>query len=192
MGRPVRYPCSESGNNRMKWIALPLLGVYLVEIEPAIDERGFFARTWCSEEMKSKGLVSELAQCSLCYNARRGTVRGMHYQAQPYAETKLVRCQAGAVYDVVLDLRPSSATYCRWFAAELNAVNHKALYIPEGCAHGFQCLADHSQVFYQISQSYRPECARGVRWDDALFGIDWPMKEAILSERDRSFPDFRP
>jgi len=162
----------------------------VVELEAVADERGFFARTWCAEEFRLRGLNSNLAQCSLSSNAQRGTLRGMHYQSEPHAEAKLVGCCAGAVYDVVLDLRPESPTYLRWFGAELTASNHKMLYVPAGCAHGFQTLVDASEVFYQISQAYRAESARGVRWNDPRFGIEWPLRDPILSPRDRGFADY--
>ena len=174
----------------MKFIDTPLPGAYLVEPEAVVDERGFFTRTWCVEEFRSRGLNSNLAQCSLSSNARRGTLRGMHYQSEPYPEAKLVRCCAGAIYDVALDLRSSSPTYLKWFAAELTATNHKMLYVPEGFAHGFQTLVDASEVFYQISQAYRGESARGVRWNDPRFGIEWPVQNPILSPRDRAFADY--
>jgi dTDP-4-dehydrorhamnose 3,5-epimerase len=176
----------------MKWTALPLSGAYLLEIQPVTDDRGFFARTWCSDEARELGLSVDFVQCSLSYNARKGTLRGMHYQAQPYPETKLVRCTAGAVYDVVVDLRSDSPTFCKWLAIELTAESRKSVYVPTGLAHGFQSLADHSEVFYQISESYHPDYARGVRWNDRTFGFEWPLEAIILSERDRSFPDFLP
>lgn len=176
----------------MKFIGLPLAGAYLIELQPIVDERGFFARTWCAQEFRRRELNPNLAQCSISLNTRRGTIRGMHYQEQPHAEAKLVRCCSGAVYDVIVDLRPSSPTYCQWFAVELTGVNRKMLYVPEGFAHGFQTLADNSEVFYQISEIYRPECARGVRWDDPSIGIEWPIRDPILSQRDRLFPDHTP
>jgi dTDP-4-dehydrorhamnose 3,5-epimerase len=175
----------------MKWTPLPLASAYLVEIQPLSDERGFFARTWCAEEAQHLGLTAQFVQCDISYNARRGTLRGMHYQAQPHSESKLVRCTAGAIYDVLLDLRPESPTFRGWIAVELTSENRKAVYIPTGFAHGFQSLSDHSEVFYQISESYRFDLSRGVRWNDPAFGIKWPIETAILSERDRSFPDFQ-
>lgn len=175
----------------MKLTNLPLGGAHLVELEPVADERGFFARTWCAEEFRSYGLMSSLAQCSISFNKRRGTLRGLHYQAEPYAEAKLVRCTAGAIYDIILDLRPVSATYRKWLAVELTATNRKMLYIPEGLAHGFQTLADDSEVFYQISINYQPESACGVRWNDPMFGIEWPIHDPIISQRDRSFSDYK-
>jgi dTDP-4-dehydrorhamnose 3,5-epimerase len=176
----------------MKFLETALQGVWLVEFEPVLDERGFFARTWCREEFLQHGLNPDLAQCSLSFNKQKGTLRGMHYQCEPHQESKLVRCCSGAIYDVVLDLRPASPTRGKWFAAELTPVNHKMLYVPEGCAHGFQSLKDESAVFYQISEAYHPESARGVRWNDPFFAIHWPVSNPILSDRDRSFPDYRP
>ena len=174
----------------MRFVETPLAGAYVVEIEPLEDERGFFARSWCREEFGARGLSAILAQCSISFSKARGTLRGMHYQASPFEEAKLVRCTAGAVYDVILDLRADSTTFKRWFAAELTTANRKMLYVPEGFAHGFQTLEDNSEVFYQISEFYRQGYARGVRWNDPAFGITWPAGEKIISERDRSFPDF--
>lgn len=176
----------------MKFLETALKGVWLIEFEPVFDERGFFARTWCREEFLQHGLNPNLAQCSLSFNKHRGTLRGMHYQCEPHQEAKLVRCCSGAIYDVVLDLRPASPTREKWFAAELTPANHKMLYVPEGCAHGFQSLQDESTVFYQISAAYHPESARGVRWNDPAFAIQWPVSNPTMSERDRSFPDYRP
>ena len=176
----------------MRLISVPLHGAHLIEIEPITDHRGFFARTWDAEEFKLLGMNPKLAQCSLSFNRRKGTLRGMHYQGEPYPEAKLVRCCAGAMYDVLLDLRSTSPTYCKWFAVELTAANRKMLYAPEGVAHGFQTLVDATEVFYQVSEIYRPEHARGVRWNDRMFGIEWPIRDPILSERDQAFPDFKP
>jgi len=173
----------------MKFVPLLLSGAYVVELEPIHDDRGFFARTWCADEFKTWGLSTKLAQCSLSYNGCRGTLRGMHYQIEPYAEAKLIRCSAGAIYDVIVDLRQGSATYAKWLGVELSAASHKMIYVPEGFAHGFQTLVDHSEVFYQISEPYVSECVRGVRWDDPAFGIKWPIADPIISDRDRNFPD---
>jgi dTDP-4-dehydrorhamnose 3,5-epimerase len=176
----------------MRLIPIPLGGAYLMELELVADERGFFARTWCADEFRQLGLNAKLAQCSISSNTRRGTLRGMHYQAEPYAEAKLVRCCSGAIYDVIVDLRPSSPTYCKWSAAELSSANRKMLYVPEGFAHGFQTLVDNTEVSYQISAAYQPEYARGVRWNDPAFGIAWPISHPILSARDRAFADHTP
>ncbi|HEV2707722.1 MAG TPA: dTDP-4-dehydrorhamnose 3,5-epimerase [Pyrinomonadaceae bacterium] len=175
----------------MKFEETTLAGAYVVEMERLADERGFFARTFCRDEFAARGLDARVAQCSASFNQRRGTLRGMHYQAAPYTEAKLVRCTMGAIYDVIVDLRTESPTFKRWFGLELSAANRRALYIPEGLAHGFLTLADESEVFYQISEFYHPECSRGVRWDDETFGIEWPFEPRVISERDRAFPDFK-
>ena len=159
-----------------------------MDLEPHEDERGFFARSWCAEEFEKLGLNSRLSQCNISFNRKRGTLRGMHYQAEPYPEAKLVRCTMGAIYDVIIDLRDDSLTFQQWFAMELNADNRRALYIPEGFAHGFQTLTDNSEVFYQMSEFFHPKCAHGVRWDDPAFGIEWPLKEKILAEKDKNWP----
>jgi dTDP-4-dehydrorhamnose 3,5-epimerase len=170
----------------------PLPGVYVLEWEPRADERGHFARLWCRKEFAERGLSAEFVQCSLSFNEHRGTLRGMHYQAAPFAETKLVRCTRGAIYDVALDLRPRSPTYCRWVSAELTPDNRRMLYIPEGVAHGFQTLEDGSEVLYEIAAYYNPEASRVVRYDDPAFGIAWPLPPVHVSERDRSCPPFQP
>jgi dTDP-4-dehydrorhamnose 3,5-epimerase len=171
--------------------ATPLPGVFVLEPELHSDERGFFARTWCKQEMAAKGLCVELSQCSISFNRKRGTLRGMHYQAAPHEEVKLVRCTRGAIFDVAVDLRPNSQAYRQWFAVELTQDNRRALYIPEGLAHGFQTITDDCEVYYQISTEFVPASARGVRWNDPAFGIDWPIQEGIiLSERDSTYRDF--
>jgi dTDP-4-dehydrorhamnose 3,5-epimerase len=174
----------------MKFVCTPLEGAYVIELEPVFDERGFFARTWCREEFLAHGLNPNFTQCSISLNKRKGTLRGLHYQDKPYQEAKLVRCSSGAICDVIVDLRPASPSYAKWLAVELTAANHKMIYAPEGFAHGFQTLADDSEVFYHITESYQPQYARGVRWDDPLFGIEWPNKDPIISARDKSFPDY--
>jgi len=174
----------------MRFQETKLKGVFVIEPERLADERGFFARTWCRHEFEARGLNPRLVQCSISFNKNKGTLRGMHYQVAPHAEAKLVRCTMGAVYDVALDLRPESPTFRQWVAEELTAENRKALYIPEGCAHGFQTLADNTEVFYQMSEEYQPECARGVRWSDPLFSLVWPENKPVLSQKDASYPDF--
>jgi dTDP-4-dehydrorhamnose 3,5-epimerase len=168
----------------------PLAGVFMIEPELLSDARGFFARTWCRREFEAHGLNPRLAQCNVSLNRRKGTLRGMHYQVAPFEEAKLVRCTRGALYDVALDLRPTSPTYRRHFAAELSADNRTMLYIPEGCAHGFQTLVDDTEVFYQMSEFYTPEAARGVRWNDPAFAIPWPEDERTIIDRDDSYLDF--
>jgi dTDP-4-dehydrorhamnose 3,5-epimerase len=168
----------------------PLKGAYVIDPERLADERGFFARTWCRREFEAHGLNTALAQCSISFNQKTGTLRGMHYQVAPHAEHKLVRCTAGIIHDVIVDLRPGSATFRHWFAAELSADNRRMLYIPEGLAHGFLTLSDNTEVFYQISAYYVPESARGVRWNDPAFAISWPAQPIIVSPRDSTYADF--
>lgn len=169
---------------------LEIPGVYLVEPVRHADVRGFFARTWCREELEERGLDPGLAQRNISHNELKGTVRGMHWQAEPWPESKLVRCTSGAVWDVALDLRRDSPTYRRHVGVELTRENRHALYIPAGVAHGFQSLEDDSEVFYQMSELFYPEAARGVRWDDPAFSIEWPLPVAMLSQKDRSWPDW--
>jgi dTDP-4-dehydrorhamnose 3,5-epimerase len=166
----------------------PLAGAYLVEMELLADERGFFARSYCAEEFAAHGLGIELRQCSVSYNARAGTLRGMHYQAAPREEHKLVRCTAGAVFDVIVDVRPSSPTYRRWFAAELSAANRRSLFIPPGFAHGFMSLSEDTELYYMISVAHSPQLSRGFRWNDPAFAIEWPMAPTVISARDASYP----
>ncbi len=166
----------------------PLPGVYLIELERLVDERGFFARSYCHEEFAARGLGPELRQCSVSYNARAGTLRGMHYQSAPHEEHKLVRCTAGAVFDVVVDIRESSPAYRRWFGAELTAANRLSLFIPPGFAHGFVSLADQAEVYYMISTAHAPQSSRGFRWNDPAFAIDWPLAPTVISARDASYP----
>jgi dTDP-4-dehydrorhamnose 3,5-epimerase len=165
-----------------------LQGAFVIDAEVIEDERGFFARTWSAEEFGARGLNPRIAQCSISFNKQRGTVRGMHYQARPHEEAKLVRCAVGAIYDVIVDLRSHSQTLHKWVAVELSSRNRRLLYIPEGFAHGFQTLADDTEVAYKISESYHPESARGVRWDDPVLGINWPLPISAISERDRTHP----
>ena len=172
----------------MKFIRGELDGVWIIELEKHVDERGYFARTWCAEEFERNGLNPRVVQCSTSYNHKRGTLRGMHYQAAPHAEVKLIRCVRGAIYDVTLDLRPGSRTFKRWMRVELEAGGNRMIYVPKGVAHGFQTLQDESEVLYQMSESFHPESARGVRWDDVETGIQWPIRNPIISERDRNLP----
>jgi dTDP-4-dehydrorhamnose 3,5-epimerase len=167
-----------------------LKGAFLLDPEPKADARGFFARTFCVEEFKARGLDPRVAQCNISFNRRRGTLRGMHWQVAPRAESKLVRVTQGAIFDVIIDLRQQSPTFKRHFSVELSAANRRMLFIPEGFAHGFQTLADDTEVFYQMSEFYSADCARGVRWNDPAFAIRWPLPDPILNDRDRSWPDF--
>jgi len=162
--------------------------VFVIEPELLEDERGFFARSFCQDEFRMKGLDPVVAQCNISFNRRRGTLRGLHYQTKPHEEAKLVRCTHGAIWDVIVDLREGSASRLRWFAAELTGENRRALYAPAGFAHGFQTLADDSEVFYQMSASYHPESARGLRWDDPAIGIVWPIRDPVLSLNNGSYP----
>jgi dTDP-4-dehydrorhamnose 3,5-epimerase len=167
-----------------------LAGAFVIDLERHIDQRGFFARTFCQQEFEEHGLKTEVAQCSVSFNLRKGTLRGMHYQASPFAEAKLVRCTSGSIYDVIIDLRPTSATFKQHFAVELTAKSRRMLYIPEGFAHGFQTLEDDTEIFYQMAQRFSAEHARGVRWNDPAFGIEWPQGDRIIIDRDRNYPDF--
>jgi dTDP-4-dehydrorhamnose 3,5-epimerase len=163
-------------------------GAYVIDIEPIADERGFFARTWARDEFSAQGLNVDVVQCSLSYNARKGTLRGMHYQTAPHEEAKLVSCPRGSIYDVLVDLRPDSPTFRQWVAEELSAGNRRTLYIPEGCAHGYLTLEDDCDVAYQVTADYAPAFARGVRWDDPAFGISWPLQPTIINARDAQYP----
>ena len=174
----------------MIFIETQLQGAFIVHPEKIEDDRGFFARTWCQLEFARHGLNARVAQCSFSFNQGRGTLRGMHYQITPYEEAKLVQCTKGAIYDVILDLRPDSPTLTQWVAVELTSENRQMIYVPEGFAHGFQTLKDNTEVFYQISEFYAPEYARGVRWNDPAFGIEWPEDQRILSYRDKNYPTF--
>lgn len=167
-----------------------LKGAYVIDPERLADERGFFARMWCQREFEALGLNPGLAQCNISFNHKRGTLRGMHYQVAPHAEAKLVRCTAGTIYDVIVDLRAGSGTFKQWFAVELSSENRRMLYIPEGLAHGFLTLTDAVEVFYQMSEFYTPDCTHGVRWNDLAFGIRWPFEATMISDRDRTYPDF--
>jgi dTDP-4-dehydrorhamnose 3,5-epimerase len=173
----------------------PLPGVWVIELEPIPDERGWFARSFDADEFAARGLDTNIAQCNASFTQRRGTLRGMHYQAEPHGESKLVRCVRGAAFHVALDLRRSSPTYCCWHGAVLSAQNLRALYLPAGFAHGSQTLVDDCALLYQMSHRYVPEAARGVRWDDPAFAIEWPPvaggSTRLLSERDSSFPNWR-
>jgi dTDP-4-dehydrorhamnose 3,5-epimerase len=166
----------------------PLAGAYVIDVDRSPDERGFFARTWSAEEFEEHGLNSRIVQCSISFNEKRGTLRGMHYQEEPHGETKLVRCTAGAIHDVIVDLRPGSPTFRKPFAVELSADNRKMLYIPKKFAHGFITLTDAAEVFYTMGNGYVPEAARGLRWNDPALGIEWPLQPAVIAQRDAEWP----
>lgn len=173
----------------MIFVPTEVAGAWIIEPELNCDERGGFARTWCRRVFEERGLNSQLVQCSISINRQCGTVRGMHFQSQPHAETKLVRCTRGAIFDVVVDLRPESATFAKWVGHELTEKNHRMFYVPEGCAHGFQTLADDVEIFYQNSQEYRPENAAGVRWNDPAINVQWPLPVGVILPRDVAWPD---
>jgi len=176
----------------VKFLAAELMGSFVIEPERIEDERGFFCRTWCRREFTDHGLNPDLVQCNISFNRTKGTVRGMHYQAHPSAEAKLVRCTMGAIHDVIIDLRPASETYMEWMSFALTADNRKMLYVPEGVAHGFQTLVSNTEVFYQMSEYYAPDSVRGIRWNDPHFNIKWPDEVAAISERDKTFAFFTP
>jgi dTDP-4-dehydrorhamnose 3,5-epimerase len=178
----------------MRLIETPLPGAFVIELELLSDERGWFTRTFDAAEFEAHGLNPTVAQCNASFNANAGTLRGMHYQAEPHGESKLVRCVRGAIFDVAIDLRLDSPAFRRWHGVELSADNRRALYIPAGMAHGFQTLSDDCEVLYQMGSPYVPEAGRGVRWDDPVFAIGWPQcsGERTISEKDRSYPDYDP
>lgn len=172
----------------MKFVPVRQAGAFVIELERKVDERGFFARSFCTQEFLAHGLNPHLVQCNISWNNLRGTLRGMHYQAAPRPEAKLVRCTRGAIWDVIVDLRPESPTYLAWHAVELTAENRLALYVPEGFAHGFQTLVDDTEVLYQMSEVYYAELARGLLWNDPKLSITWPIRDPVLSQRDTSYP----
>jgi dTDP-4-dehydrorhamnose 3,5-epimerase len=174
------------------FVETKLKGAFIIEPERLEDERGFFSRTWCKREFQAHGLNPHLVQCNISFNRKEGTLRGMHYQVAPHEEAKLVRCTMGAIYDVIIDLRPNSKTFMQWIAVELTSANRKMIYAPEGFAHGFQTLTDNTEVFYQMSEFYVPESARGVRWDDPQLNIVWPDDKRQISIRDQNFEGFTP
>ncbi len=174
----------------MKFTETELKGVFIIELQPQKDKRGFYKRIWGRDELESHGLFGELNNIGLSFNSKRGTVRGMHYQAEPFSEVKLVQCLRGKIYDVVLDIRRNSDTFGKWTVIELSAENNTAIYIPQGLAHGFQTLEDNSEVLYCISEKYNAEAARGIRWNDSRFAIEFPLETSVINERDASYPDF--
>jgi dTDP-4-dehydrorhamnose 3,5-epimerase len=171
----------------MMFIESTLAGAYVIEPTRVEDERGFFARTYSAKEFAARGLPAEMPECSVSFNSLKGTLRGLHFQAAPHAEDKLVRCTAGAIFDVIVDLRPDSPTLHRWFGTELTAVNRRSLFVPKGFAHGFITMRDDSEVFYMMSVPYAPGFDRGVRWDDPALGIRWPTEPVVISQRDAAY-----
>jgi dTDP-4-dehydrorhamnose 3,5-epimerase len=191
MGWSVSGSNSQYSGNSVIFDSLPLQGAYLLGLEEKADERGYFARAWCRKEFEENGLNPRLVQCNLSYNRSAGTLRGMHFQAPPHEEAKVVTCVRGAIYDVIVDLRPDSKTFMKHLGIWLSDDEWKMLYVPEGFAHGFQSMRGDTQVFYQMSEFFEPAAARGFRWNDPAFGIEWPdVGRRIMSERDRSYPDF--
>lgn len=172
----------------MRFLPTEVDGAFLIELEPIEDERGFFARTFCRRELAEHGIEIEIVQCNLSFNRQRGTLRGLHFQAEPWAEGKIISCTQGAIFDVIVDLRPQSPSYRRSFSTELDAVRRSLLYAPKGCAHGFQTLTSDAAVAYQMTEFYRPEAARGIRWNDPTLAIPWPLPDPIVSERDAALP----
>ena len=171
----------------MLFTETPLSGAFIIDTEPVADERGFFARSWCRREFEEHVLNSSVAQCNISFNARRGTLRGLHFQAPPHEEAKLVRATRGAIFDVIVDLRSHSPTRYHWYGIELTQENRRSIYVPEGFGHGFQTLEDNTEVYYQMSEFYHPESARGIRWDDPLIHVRWPIDNPIMSERDQGY-----
>jgi len=174
----------------MKFVETPLPGSFVIEPEARADTRGFFARAFCRQEFEAHKLVGDVAQCNISFNLQQGTLRGMHYQIAPHQEVKLVRCTMGAVYDVILDLRAESPTFCQWFGIELNCDNRRMMYVPQGFAHGYLTLRESTEVFYQVSEVYQPNSERGARWNDPAFRIRWPIEPRVISEKDRAYADF--
>ncbi|MBP9707005.1 MAG: dTDP-4-dehydrorhamnose 3,5-epimerase [Oligoflexales bacterium] len=172
----------------MKFLELAIKGLYQIELTPHEDERGFFARSWCALEFEKAGLSNSLLQCNISFNIKKGTLRGLHFQTAPHEEDKLVRCTKGKIFDVAVDLRPTSSSFGKWYGTELSADNHLALYIPKGFAHGFQTLEENSEVFYQMGEVYHPESQAGLHWQDGDINIQWPIAEPFVSSKDQSHP----
>ena len=186
----TRQPIWRNYDVDMIFTETELPGAYVIDLEPIVDSRGFFARAWCQEEFAEHGLETRIAQCNMSFNERKGTLRGMHFQRSPHEETKLVRCIKGSLYDIIIDLRRDSPTYARWTGVELSADNRRMLYVPRGFAHGFQTLEERSEIFYMASEFFTPGAEGGVRWNDPAFGIEWPLREpSVISDKDASWPD---
>ncbi|KHD05766.1 dTDP-4-dehydrorhamnose 3,5-epimerase [Candidatus Thiomargarita nelsonii] len=176
----------------MRFITTPLVGAYTIELEGKGDERGFFARFFCKKEFEQLSLATDFVQINNSLSAKKGTLRGMHYQLPPASEVKLIRCIQGALYDAIIDIRPDSPTYRQWFGVELTSNNRKMLYVPQGFAHGFITLEDNTELLYLVSSYYEPQAERGIRYNDPLFAIDWPVEPVVVSDKDRNWPDFNP
>lgn len=174
----------------MQFSETKLGGAYIIEIEKLVDDRGFFARSWCQKEFESHGLTSRMAQANISFNRKKGTLRGMHYQIAPYQECKIIRCTRGAIYDVIIDLRPDSPTYKQWTSVELAAESYTMFFVPENFAHGFQTLTDEAEISYQVTQFYTPGSEKGIRFDDPIFNIQWPLEVSVISDKDRTWPDY--
>lgn len=190
MGRKICHTNTRGADNRLRFTETKLKGAYVIELEKLGDDRGFFTRTWDKKIFQERGLNSDLAQMSFSYSKRKGTLRGMHFQVNPFEETKIVRCLRGKIFDVIIDLREKSETYKEWISFELDDENRKMVYIPEGFAHGFQTLEDNTEVFYQMSNWFSPEHAKGIRWDDKEFDIKWPIQNVIISDKDKMYEEF--
>ena len=176
----------------MKFVKTSVVGAYLIELDRMEGERGFFARLWCNTEFAEHGLKAIVAQSNIGVSRKAGTLRGLHFQTAPHIEVKVVRCPRGAVYDVIVDLRPDSPSYRKWFGAELSAENGRTIYVPEGCAQGYLTLMDDTEVYYHTSEFYHPESAAGIRYNDPEFGIEWPREITIISDQDRAWPAYDP
>ena len=191
MGREICYINTRGADNRLRLLETKLKGAYIIELEKLEDNRGFFARTWDKKFFEERGLNSDLVQMSFSYSKKKGTLRGMHFQVEPFKETKIVRCLRGKIFDVIIDLRKESDTYKEWINVELDdKQNRKMLYIPEGFAHGFQTLEDDTEVFYQMSNWFSPEHAKGIKWNDEEFDIKWPIQNVIISDKDKMYEEF--
>ena len=190
MGRTVFNPDTSIKNTNVKFQNLKIQGAFIINLDLLVDERGFFSRTFCKKEFQSHGLNPNLVQCNITFNKNKGTLRGMHYQSKPLEEAKLVRVISGAIYDVLLDVRPDSPTFKNWMSVDLTASDRKLLYGPEGVAHGYQTLVKNTEVFYQMSEFYRPSYTAGIRWDDPTFNIKWPLSDKIISDKDRDYSSF--
>ncbi len=191
MGREICYINTRGADNKLRLLETKLKGAYIIELEKLEDNRGFFARTWDKKFFEERGLNSDLVQMSFSYSKKKGTLRGMHFQVEPFKETKIVRCLRGKIFDVIIDLRKESDTYKEWINVELDdKQNRKMLYIPEGFAHGFQTLEDDTEVFYQMSNWFSPEHAKGIKWNDEEFDIKWPIQNVIISDKDKMYEEF--